>query len=357
MTPSLKLKIDFSQPLIFLAPMEGVVDWVLRDLLTQDSSIDMCVTEFVRVTNHLIGDAVFFKYCPELKTEGRTSSGTPVMLQLLGSDPVVMAENACKAVELGALGIDLNFGCPAKTVNNHDGGAALLKAPERLNRIISAVRRSVPKDIPVAAKIRLGFDSKDYVTDLAAAVASAESSWLCIHARTKMDGYKPPAYWEYIASIPSYDQMPLIANGEVWTKENYHLCRERSKTPHVMIGRGLVANPGLAHECKFSSEKKEWTQWSSFILQFIERSKIFRHETYAVQRAKQLVKMMGQSYGEALLLLENIKRLEDYSALHKKISEHFAQIQPGEKIPAPQLIVRRTSGTTGVVSSDPIVYS
>lgn len=349
-------KIDFSQPLLFLAPMEGVVDAVLRELLTRDTAVDICVTEFLRVTSHLHSDEMFFKYCPELlSNSGRTSSGTPVLLQLLGSDPVAMAENAAKGAELGAFGIDLNFGCPAKTVNNHDGGAALLKTPERVFKIVEAVRKVVPQEISVSAKIRLGFDSKDYVTDIASAVESAQASWLCIHARTKMDGYKPPAYWEYIGLVSNKIKIPLIANGEVWTKEDHKLCVQRSLTPHVMIGRGLVANPGLAQEIKTQSRKKIWAQWENFILEFAEKSKLFRHEKYAVQRTKQLTKMMGQSYGEALLLLEDIKRLLEYPEVVSAIRNHFEHLHQEAKVPPPQFILPRTLGTSPVVSASQTV--
>lgn len=349
MTQSLKLEIDFSRPLLFLAPMEGVVDAVLRELLTQYSPLDVCVTEFLRVTSYLHGDEIFYKYYPELRTKCKTSSGTPVLLQLLGSDPIAMAENAAKAVSLGAIGIDLNFGCPAKTVNNHDGGAALLKTPERVFNIISSVRKSVPQHITVSAKIRLGFDNKNYVTDIAQAVDSANASWLCIHARTKVDGYKPPAYWECIAPVKDKVKLPIIANGEVWTKEDYKMCRDRSQAEHVMIGRGLVANPGLASEIKDNCTKKPWLLWQNFLLQFLHNSKNFRHPAYAVQRVKQLTKMMGQTYGESLILHEEIKRLLDYNEVLLALNHHFAQIEY-KPIPSPQRILPSKLSLSKVVS-------
>ncbi|MCB0363705.1 MAG: tRNA-dihydrouridine synthase, partial [Bdellovibrionales bacterium] len=122
---------------IALAPMEGVIDSVMRDLLTSIGGIDQCTTEFIRVTDRELPDHVFYRYCPELKSGGKTPGGIPVFLQLLGSRPEEMAINAQKAVALGAIGIDLNFGCPAKTVNRHDGGASLLKDPQRLFDVTS----------------------------------------------------------------------------------------------------------------------------------------------------------------------------------------------------------------------------
>lgn len=109
---------------VILGPMEGVLDHLMREILTQINDYDLCVTEFVRVVNQILPNHVFYRLCPELKQQGKTRAGVPVHMQLLGQEPEWMAENAIRAAELGALGIDLNFGCPAKTVNKSKGGAA-----------------------------------------------------------------------------------------------------------------------------------------------------------------------------------------------------------------------------------------
>ena len=123
--------MNSSRPLL-LAPMEGLLDFVLRDVLTRVGGVDRCVSEFIRVSGSLLTDKVFLRYIPELKNGGRTLAGVPVRAQLLGSDPVSMGENAARLAALGPEGIDLNFGCPAKTVNRHGGGAALLREPETI---------------------------------------------------------------------------------------------------------------------------------------------------------------------------------------------------------------------------------
>ena len=117
------------KPLIGLAPMEGVLDPLMRKVITEVSHVDYCTTEFIRITDKLLPDHVFFRYAPELNNKSLTDSKTPVLVQLLGGKPDWMAKNALRAKELGAFGIDINFGCPAKTVNRHDGGASLLKDP------------------------------------------------------------------------------------------------------------------------------------------------------------------------------------------------------------------------------------
>ncbi|HEX2012210.1 MAG TPA: tRNA-dihydrouridine synthase, partial [Roseateles sp.] len=143
--------------MILLAPMEGLLDHMLRDVLTRVGGIDRCVSEFIRITDMLMPNRVFTRIVPELLHGGRTPAGVPVRAQLLGSDPVCMAENAAKLAALNPEGIDLNFGCPAKCVNRHRGGAVLLDEPELIAEIVAAVRRAVPAHLPVSAKMRLGY--------------------------------------------------------------------------------------------------------------------------------------------------------------------------------------------------------
>lgn len=232
--------------MILLAPMEGLLDHTLRDILTRVGGIDRCVSEFIRVTDQLLPNRVFTRIVPELLRGGCTPAGVPVRPQLLGSDPVCLAENAARLAALGPAGIDLNFGCPAKTVNRHRGGAVLLDEPELIARIVAAVRRAVPANVPVSAKMRLGFNDASRALECAQAIAGAGAGELVVHARTRADGYHPPAYWERIADIRRSVTIPVVANGEIWTVADALRCREVSGCHALMLGRGMVANPGLA---------------------------------------------------------------------------------------------------------------
>jgi tRNA-dihydrouridine synthase C len=231
---------------ILLAPMEGLLDFVLRDILTRVGGVDRCVSEFIRVTNTLLPDRAFIRVVPELLNGGRTFAGVPVRAQLLGSDPVCLAENAACLAALGPDGIDLNFGCPAKVVNRHGGGAALLEDPELLTRIVSAVRRAVPANMPVSAKMRLGFNDDSRAVECALALEAGGASELVVHARTRADGYRPPAYWARIADIRAQVKLPVVANGEIWNVDDALRCREASGSHMLMLGRGMVTDPGLA---------------------------------------------------------------------------------------------------------------
>ena len=155
---------------VLLAPMEGVVDPYMRDLLTRLGGYDGCVTEFLRVTRGRVPRRNILRVCPELNSGGKTASGVPVTVQLLGGDAEAMALNAAYIVEMGAPGIDINFGCPSKKVNSKDGGAILLKEPQRIHDIVTAVRQAVPDNTPVSAKVRLGYEGTGLALDIARAV-------------------------------------------------------------------------------------------------------------------------------------------------------------------------------------------
>jgi tRNA-dihydrouridine synthase C len=230
---------------ILLAPMEGLLDFVLRDILTRVGGIDRCVSEFIRITDQLLPERVFTRIVPELLSGGRTLAGVPVRAQLLGSDPVCLAENAGRLAGLGPAGIDLNFGCPAAVVNRHGGGAALLDEPETIAAIVRAVRRAVPAHMPVSAKMRLGYNDDARALDCALAIAESGADELVVHARTKAQAYRPPAYWDRIADIRAVVRIPVVANGEIWTVDDARRCRQASGCNMLMLGRGAVTDPGL----------------------------------------------------------------------------------------------------------------
>jgi tRNA-dihydrouridine synthase C len=231
---------------LLLAPMEGLLDHTLRDILTRVGGIDRCVSEFIRISGTLLPERAFLRVVPELRHGGRTRSGVPVRAQLLGSDPVCLAENAARLAALGPHGIDLNFGCPAKVVNRHGGGAMLLDDPEKVAAIVAAVRRAVPREMPVSAKMRLGNESDARAVECALAMAGAGADELVVHARTKAQAYRPPAYWERVADIRAAVNIPVVANGEIWNVADALRCRELSGCHALMLGRGMVSDPGLA---------------------------------------------------------------------------------------------------------------
>lgn len=309
---------------ILLAPMEGVVDHTLRAMLTAVGGIDRCVTEFIRVTNHLLPAKVFYRLCPELLTGSQTAAGTPVYVQLLGGNAQAMALNAQRAASLGAAGIDINFGCPAKQVNRSDGGSVILQEPNRVHTIIEAVRQAVPAGTPVTAKIRLGFNDRNLLGDICQAVFDANASELVIHARTREDGYKPPAFWDAIASITAISPIPIIANGEIWSREDYTLCIEQSGCEDIMLGRGILSRPDLARQiqCGANAIAMPWMEILELLKDFTVVTQHHYEKKYVGNRVKQWLAYLRRTYPQAELLFEQVKRLQWPEEIAAAILQH-----------------------------------
>jgi tRNA-dihydrouridine synthase C len=238
--------LDPAKPALILAPMQGIIDAPMRALLSESGAFTFGVSEYIRVSVDPVPAKVFLRDVPELNTDSKTPNGMPVQVQLLGGEPNCVADAAKTACELGAQAIDLNFGCPAKTVNRREGGAILLKDPARIREIVKAVRESVPQPIPISVKLRLGWESVDEIHLNARMCVEAGASWLTIHARTKTQGYAPPAIWHKIAEVRREVKIPVVANGDIWTVDDFLRCRDVTGCDHFMIGRGALANPNLS---------------------------------------------------------------------------------------------------------------
>jgi len=295
---------------VLLAPMEGVVDHLMRDMLTRVGGFDLCVTEFVRIVDQKLPQKTFYRLCPELHEGGKTPSGVPVRVQLLGQHPQWLAENALTAVELGSPGVDLNFGCPAKTVNKSKGGAVLLQYTELLHDIVKAVREAVPAHLPVTAKIRLGFEDKSLAIDNAVAIDEAGASELVVHARTKTEGYRPPAYWDWIKKIRANTRLPVIANGEIWSYEDAKRCQEMSGCNDVMIGRGALAMPNLARHIRNNEAPMSWPELAQLLIDYSGYEIYGDKGRYYPNRLKQWCGYLKRQYPQAEVLFDNIRRLQ-----------------------------------------------
>lgn len=296
---------------VMLAPMEGVVDHLMRDMLTQVGGFDLCVTEFVRVVEQLLPNKVFFRLCPELRNGGLTPSGTPVRVQLLGQHPQWLAENAVRAIELGSHGVDLNFGCPAKTVNKSRGGAVLLKDTQSLYDIISTVRNAVPQPHKVTAKIRLGYEDKALALDNARAVQEAGADMLVVHARTKVEGYKPPAYWDWIARIREVVDLPVVANGEIWSRPDALKCMEQAQCEDIMLGRGALALPNLAKVVRGEQEPMSWEDVTDLLIHYSGYEIYGDKGRYYPNRIKQWFGYLRRQYRQAELVFQQIRTLRE----------------------------------------------
>ena len=299
--------------------MEGVLDHSLRDVLTRVGGIDRCVSEFIRITDQLLPRRVYTRLMPELLNGSRTPVGTPVRAQLLGSDPACLADNAALLATLAPDGIDLNFGCPAKIVNRHRGGAVLLDEPELVHAIVAAVRRAVPAHIPVSAKMRLGHRDDSRMIECALAIDSAGASELVVHARTKLHGYRPPAYWDRVAHIRAAVVLPVVANGEVWTVADARRCMAESGCDALMLGRGLVSDPGLALALR-GQRTPGWDQIEPLLALYGRLIAPRVEPRHRGGRIKQWLNMLRRRHPEAQRAYDAVRTLHAADDIHRTLA-------------------------------------
>ena len=302
--------------------MEGLTDPIMRDVITSVGSFDWCVTEFIRVTDSILPDHIYHTYCPELLTNGKTAAGTPVHVQFLGNNPEMLAANAAKVAAMGAPAIDMNFGCPAKTVNRHRGGSVLLDEPEVVYELVKAVRDAVPAHIPVSAKMRLGYMDRNFMLENAHAIEDAGAAWVTVHARTKADGYTPPAFWDQLRPIREALKINVIANGEIWNNADAKQCQLESGCEDLMIGRGAVTTPDLTQCIRQNSDLPllSWQDLLQLQIRFIHGPA--KTEIGMLGRYKQWLGMMSKHYPEAKALWDEIKRLKKLNKKIKKLVAH-----------------------------------
>lgn len=303
--------------------MEGVVDHLMRELLCEINDYDLCITEFIRVVDRMVPKQTFLKICPELENKGFTKCGTPLRLQLLGQEPNWMAENALRAIELGSNGVDINFGCPSKTVNNSKGGAVLLKEPEQVYKIIQSVRSAVTESEQVSAKIRLGFEDTSLFQEIVDAVFSANANSLTIHARTKKQGYIAPAYWHHIAPITKNSKIPIYANGEIWTRQDAKNCIGSSNTTNLMLGRGALAMPNLANIIKYNEAPMTWEHVAKMLERYSAKELKGDKSFYFSSRMKQWLRYLRLQHPKAEAFFQAIKTDKNKNTILEKLAESY----------------------------------
>jgi tRNA-dihydrouridine synthase C len=318
------ISIEHQRPAVILAPMEGVTDWPVRVLLTRRPGFSHCVSEFIRISQALLPDRVFLKAVPELSQGGRTPTGVPVQVQLMGGDPQKMAESARQVAHLGALGIDINFGCPSPIVNRREAGAALLKHPQKIYELVSRVREATPPHIPVSAKLRLGWDTTDAIFENSKLVEKAGASWITVHARTKVQGYAAPVHWDLLKEVRERLKIPVIVNGDISTLNDYQQCKQTTGAIHFMIGRGALADPTLAESIKADLENKApqspqnseqaQVEWKSLFKELSELTEpLALCPDYSVRRIKQWVNLACRRkqfpFFEALKKTKNLQEI------------------------------------------------
>ncbi len=234
------------EPAIILAPMAGVTDTVFRRFIRGLSGCGLIMTEFTSshgiIANHTGGSGKprrspfnYLYYEPDEH---------PIVAQLFGSDPQVLADAARVVEDLGFDGVDMNFGCPVKKVVKCNGGSGLLRDLPVVKSILSAIRSAV--SIPFTCKFRTGWDDRSIVVQQMGRLAEdCGLQGVSLHGRTRQQGYAGQADWDRIAELKQAVRIPVVGNGDVFSPEDCVRMFEHTGCDGVMIGRAASTNPWI----------------------------------------------------------------------------------------------------------------
>ena len=231
--------VVMDNPLV-LAPMAGVTDLPFR-LLCKEQGAGLVCMEMVSAK------AIYYN---NKNTEALLEIDTrekPVSLQLFGSDPEIMAAMAHRIEDRPFDILDINMGCPVPKVVNNGEGSALLKNPELVRKIVTAVVKAVDK--PVTVKIRRGFDEDSVnAVEIAKIIEDCGAAAVAVHGRTREQYYSGKADWDIIRQVKEAVSIPVIGNGDVTSPEPAVALMEQTGCDGIMIGRAVRGNPWLFSE-------------------------------------------------------------------------------------------------------------
>jgi tRNA-dihydrouridine synthase B len=219
-----------------LAPMEGVTNAAVREVMAGYGKLGLVYTEFVRVSGEAISPAY-------LRRQVEKVPGVPLAVQVMGNDAELLAQAGAVVARAGADAVDLNLGCPTTKAARKGVGAALLQQPEKLEQLLRAMRASV-KGL-LSAKLRAGFDTSDVALRNARLVEEAGLDYLAVHPRRGTDGYRGVADWRIIALIRRELQIPVVGNGDAWYASSAVRMFEETGCDAVMLGRPALRNPWI----------------------------------------------------------------------------------------------------------------
>ena len=222
---------------VFLAPMAGITDKPMRKLVHSFGEGNI-VSEMVAI------NALSRKNQKTYRIADVRDEEYPVIVQLVGSDPLLFAEAAKFAVDLGAYSIDINMGCPVKKIVSNNSGSYLMKDMDLAKSIITSVKSAI--DLPVSVKFRKGWDHNSVnAVEFAKMCEECGANYITVHGRTRSDFYSGNADWDIISEVKKAVKIPVIGNGDVDTPQKAKELLDYTKADGVMIGRAALGRPWL----------------------------------------------------------------------------------------------------------------
>ena len=309
--------MDFKNKIV-LGPMAGVTDLPFR-LLSKKCGVDIVVTEMVSAKGLMYNP----KSADELLIT--TEDEAPVGVQLFGSDPDIMANEAAKLLDRIHFDfIDINMGCPVPKIVNNGEGSALMKDPGLCGRIVEAVRNKV--NVPVTAKIRAGFfkDEKN-APEVARALEQAGASAIAVHGRTREEYYFGHADWDIIRKVKEVVTIPVIGNGDVACAADVIKMKEETGCDSVMVARHARGNPWIFREVKeeletgVKPERPSIEEIREMMKEHLYLMLKYKGEYTAVHEMRKHIQWYTTGLPNSAKLRQKINEIEDFNELLQTI--------------------------------------
>lgn len=311
-------KLDFSKPLLVLAPLAGYTDLPFRAVVKKFGA-DLTISEMIS------SNAMAYNNAKTLKMTEKSQNEDPYFVQIAGSSDDVVARAVEEINKLDGIdGIDLNCGCPAPKVFNHGSGSNLLGDLPRLQEIIKTIQKYSDKQY-MSVKVRIGVDEK-IPADIAKAISDVGVDMISVHGRTKKGAYKAPVDYDAIQTIvQNVGSIPVIANGDI---KDYNKAQEVLKhtgAKGVMIGRGAIGNPWIFHQLATGQTDVPNSLKKEIILEHFDKMIEFYHEYGAVMFRKHL-HTYSKGFEGASGFRDKVNTIVDPNEMRDLLEEFFPNV-------------------------------
>lgn len=315
--------MDFKDKII-LAPMAGICDLPFR-LLCKEQGCDILYTEMISAKGMYYNNK---NTEPLLMTNEREK---PVGVQLFGSEPKLMAEQAKRIEDRGYSFIDINMGCPVPKIVNNGEGSALMKKPELIGEIVYELVKAC--SLPITIKIRAGFtkDTKN-APEIAIIAEKAGASAIAVHGRTREEYYQGHADWDVIRLVKQSVNIPVIGNGDICNGQDIIDIKNQTGCDSVMIGRAAKGNPWIFHEMKYylkngvTPDRPDIIAIHDMILKHTEMMVRYKGEYTGIHEMRKHVAWYTQGLPNSAKLRAGINKVESYEELRCIIDDLIRDI-------------------------------